>query len=133
MADEREAVRTRDPASPPRAPETSRRTPMFAPFPREGFWTALGMTRGQYFGILLASCLVFLFWGHPLWRHLGGAELPRIAISYAIIPAAVTIALWWNGKLRFSLFLGATVTIALLKLVATAGIDLALGIALGTR
>ena len=109
------------------------RTRLFAPLPRDGFWTSLGLTRAQFFGILLASCAVFLLWGGPLWLRLGGDDFARLASSYALIPVAVAAALSWNGKLRFSLFFAATVVIAILKLVVTAGIDLALGIALGTR
>jgi hypothetical protein len=109
------------------------RSAWFAPLPREGFWTPLGLGRGQFFGILLASCAIFTLWGGPLWWHLREPHFGRLIVSYLLIPILVLAALLRNGRCRAGLFLGATVVLALLKLVLTAGLDLVLGIALGTR
>ena len=111
----------------------ARRSEWFAPFPRDGFWTSLGLTRFQFFAILAASCLTFALWGGPIWSHVGTGDFGRLASSYALIPVGVAAALRWNGKLRLSLFLGGAVVIAILKLLLTAGFDLLLGIGLGTR
>lgn len=111
----------------------ARRTPLFGPFPRDGFWTALGLTGFQFFGILSASCVTFALWGGPIWSHMGKGDFGRLATSYTLIPIAVAGALLWNGKFRLSLLLSGAAVIAILKLLLTAGFDLLLGIALGTR
>jgi len=102
---------------------------LFAPLPEHGPWTPLHLTRGQFLAIVTGACLVYAFTGGPLWTHLGESDFVRIAVSYAVIPLAVAAALWWNGALRFSLWLAASAVIAALKLVITALLALVLGIA----
>jgi hypothetical protein len=116
------------------APEAVQQPPrLFTACPRDGVWTTVGLTRAQFFGILVASTLVFLLWGGPLWAPDRGGDFPRLVASYLFIPLAVAGALARNRKLRLALFLGATGVLAIAKLVVTAGLDVALGIALGTR
>lgn len=112
-------------------PREEARVPFFGSFPRRGIWSAVGLGRGQFFGILLAAVAVYAFFGGPIWRRLGEDDFLRIAVSYAFIPVAVGLAQWARGTLRASLFLGGSAVIAALKLVITAG--LALVIDLSTR
>ncbi len=111
----------------------ARRQRLFAPFPETGPWSALGLTRGQFLGILALSVAVFLLWGGALWSHLGGREFGRLAASYAVIPIAVAAALYRNSRLRWPLLLAGSGVIGILKLVATAGLDLLFGLAVGAR
>ena len=112
-------------------PPPRRRAPLFGPLPVHGPWTGLGLSREQFLGILLASCVIFVFWGGPLWSHAGRSDFWRLAVSYAAIPALVAAAQAWRGTLRPSLFLAATGVIAVVKLVVTALLDLAVGMGLG--
>jgi hypothetical protein len=108
---------------------TRPRARFFGPLPTTGVWTSLGLTRGQFLGILVLSCAVFLFWGGPLWLHSGGRDFPRLTTSYAVIPFGVLAAQLRNRSFRLPLFAAASAVIAVLKLVLTAGLDLAIGIA----
>ena len=53
----------------------------------------------------------------------------RIAVSYAVIPLAVTAALLWNGRARLVLVIGGSAVLAAIKLVLTAGLLVAIAIA----
>lgn len=98
----------------------------FEPFPTQGFWTVLGLTRGQLLGILMLACAVYVFLGGPLWSHLGEDDFRRIAVSYGVIPPAVALALFRNQRLRLALLLGGTAVLAALKLLMTAAAALLL-------
>lgn len=101
---------------------------LFAPLPVSGPWTALGLTRGQFFGIFAAACLVYLFLGGPLWLHLRQNDFLRISVSYLVIPLAVAIAQRHNATLKLATWFAASAVVASLKLLATAGIAVLLGI-----
>jgi hypothetical protein len=101
----------------------------FGSLPARGIWTPLGLARGQFLGILALSVGLFILVGGPVWRHPYDSHVMRIGLSYAIIPLAVTVALWRNGTLRASLILGASAVLALIKLVLTALLLMAIGIA----
>lgn len=109
--------------------ETPTRPRLFAPLPVSGPWTALGLGRGQFFGILIGACLIYLFVGGPLWAHLRQNDFVRIVVSYLAIPIAVALAQRRNGTLRVSTWFAASSVIAALKLLVTAGIAVVLGIA----
>ncbi|MEW6268708.1 MAG: hypothetical protein AB1689_05350 [Thermodesulfobacteriota bacterium] len=109
--------------------EPARRERLFAPLPVHGPWTMLQLSRTQFLLILAAACALYAFAGGPLWRHLGDNDFLRIAVSYAIIPPAVALALHRNRALRVSTWLAASGVIAALKLLLTALLALALGIA----
>jgi len=106
---------------------------LFAPLPVDGFWTSVGLGRGQFFAILVASSLLFLLWGGPLWEDPRGAHFGRLVASYALIPVACAAALARNRKLTVTMLLGASGGIALLKLLVTAGLDLVIGTAFSPR
>ena len=91
-------------------------------------WTPLSLTRGQFLAILALSVLLFVFVGGPLWSHLHDSHFARIAVSYGAIPPAVGLALHRNGAWRLSLLVGASVVIAIVKLVLTAGLTVLLAI-----
>jgi hypothetical protein len=107
-------------------PRQAHRHAFFAPFPATGPWTALGIGRGPFFAVLAGACLVYLFWGGPVWSHLGDSEFPRIALSYAVIPLGALIALYRAGRLTLPALLAASGVIAALKLLLTAGFALVL-------
>jgi hypothetical protein len=71
----------RDPAGFPSAREPSppRRAPFISGLPEHGIWTAVGLSRGQFFGILLVSIGLFLLVGGPLWMHLREGHFARLA------------------------------------------------------
>jgi hypothetical protein len=108
--------------------ETSQ-TRFLGPLPTTGPWNAVGLSRGQFLGILLVSLAVFLFLGGPVWAHLRDSHFTRVGVSYAVIPLLVSIAQWRSGTLRPGLFLGASALLTAAKLVLTAGLTIALGIA----
>lgn len=117
-------------AAPPRTPPTPpSRGPLFAPLPVDGPWTTLGLGRGSFFGILVLACAVYLLFGGPLWLHLRENDFARISISYALIPPLVALAQWRRGTLKLATWLAASGVIAALKLLATAALAVALGIA----
>ncbi len=96
--------------------------PLFGPLPLAGPWTALGLTRGQFLGILALSFGLFVVWGGPVWSHLHDGHFWRLGVSYAAIPPAVAWALHRNGGLQAARVLVASGVLALLKLVLTAGL-----------
>jgi hypothetical protein len=94
-----------------------------------GLWTAVGLTRAQFCGILLLSVTLFVFVDGPLWAHVRDGHLTRIGVSYGVIPPAVAGALYWNRGLRPGVLLGASAVIGLVKLVLTAGLLVAIALA----
>ena len=105
------------------------RPPLFEALPQHGPWSAVGLTRGAFLGVLAASLAVFLLLGGPVWTHLRDSHFVRIGASYAVIPLLVAAAQWRSGTLRAGAFLGATALLAAAKLVLTAGLTVVLGIA----
>jgi hypothetical protein len=120
----RMAPRRSSSASPPAAGSA-----FFGGLPVRGIWTALGLGRGQFFAILALSVGLFVAVGGPVWMHSHASHLLRIGISYGVIPPAVALALWRNRRLRVGLLLGASAVLALIKLVLTALLLMAIGIA----
>jgi hypothetical protein len=106
-----------------------RRTALFGPLPTRGIWTALSLTRVQFLLILGGSIALFVVVGGPLWVHLHDSHFRRIAVSYAVIPPAVSVALYQNDKARLLLILTGSAVIALIKLVATAALLVVIGLA----
>jgi hypothetical protein len=100
----------------------------FGGLPEDGPWTPLALTRGQFFAILGLSLVLFLFVGGPVWQHVRGAHFMRIMVSYAAIPVAVAAALARNGKITLRLLLAGSAVLALIKLVVTAGLLIALAL-----
>ena len=111
------------------ATEVETRTPLFGGLPEHGIWTALGLTRAQFFLILALAMTLFLFVDGPVWEHVRAHHFRRITVSYAVIPLAVTAALVRNRRGRPMLVLGASAVLAAIKLVLTAGLLVALAIA----
>ena len=95
------------------------RPPLFAPFPTTGVWTAVGLSRAEFLGILALSTVVFLVAPTPVWTHLHDGHLTRLALSYAVIPLTVGVALARRGRFRVESLLIATLMLSLLKLVLT--------------
>lgn len=92
----------------------------FAPLPTKGVWTAIGLTRAAFFTIFLGASALYVFWGGPLWSHLGEDDFTRIVVSYGVIPVAVALALLRAGNFGVATLLVATGVISALKLVLTA-------------
>lgn len=92
----------------------------FGAFPALGIWTPLGLSRFQFFAVLVGSIAMFTLLGGPAWRHLHDPHLVRISVSYAAIPLGVGAAYAYNRDRRLTLALAAAAVIALIKLVATA-------------
>jgi hypothetical protein len=107
----------------------SSRAPLIGPLPRNGPWTAVALSRGEFLAVLAVAVGLFLVLGGPIWLHLHDPHFVRIAASYAVIPLLVAVAQWRSGTLRAGVFLGATALIAAVKLVLTAGLTVILGIA----
>lgn len=108
---------------------SQRRRALFGPLPTRGIWTALSLTRGQFFLILGGSIALFVAVDGPLWAHLHDSHFRRIAVSYAVIPPAVAVALYQNRQARGLLILTSSAVIALIKLVATAALLVVIGLA----
>lgn len=106
-----------------------RRTALFGPLPTRGIWTALSLTRSQFLLILGGSITLFVVVGGPLWTHLHDSHFRRIAVSYAVIPPAVSVALYQNGKAHVLLIVTSSAVIALIKLVVTAALLVLIGMA----
>jgi hypothetical protein len=107
--------------------EHAPRPRFFAPLPERGIWTAVGLSRGQFLAILALSIALFLVVDGPLWSHLHDSHFTRIMWSYAAILPLTAAALWWNDSFRPTLVLGASVVIAFVKWIVTAGLTLAIG------
>jgi hypothetical protein len=90
------------------------------PLPVTGPWTAFGLGRGQFFLVLLVAIALFVWLDGPVWRHLHDQHLRRLLVSYVVIPPAVAAAQVRNGTFGWGRLLGATVTLAVIKLVVTA-------------
>jgi hypothetical protein len=102
-------------------PDTQKGTRrLFGSFPKDGIWTSLGLTRGQFLGVITGATVLFVFIDGPVWTHLHTSHLARIVWSYLMIPPAVAGLLYLNGKLRLGLFIAGSVVISLVKLVLTA-------------
>jgi hypothetical protein len=101
----------------------------FGAFPERGIWTALGLSRAQFFAILGGSIALFAFVGGPVWTHVRDSHFARITVSYGAIPIAVAVALHRNGKARPLTIVVASAVVALLKLVATAALLVGLALA----
>jgi len=108
--------------------EAGARTPFFGGLPERGPWTAVGLTRAQFLAILGLSIALFVFVGGPVWSHVHDRHLARIAVSYGVIPIAVATALHRNGDARPGLVLGASAIIAVVKLVVTAALLVAVAL-----
>jgi hypothetical protein len=106
----------------------SERTPFFGPLPTRGIWTALGLTRGQFFLILTVSVAMFLFLYGPLWLHTHESHFGRIVWSYLVILPMSWAALYRNGKAHIGTIVAASVVIGLVKLVLTAVILVVIGL-----
>jgi hypothetical protein len=118
-------------AGPPRYKDpvaSPHRSPFFGALPEHGPWTAVGLTRGQFIAILALSVALFVLVDGPVWAHLRDGHTMRIAVSYGIIPPAVAVALRRNRSARLSLVLGASAVIALVKLLLTAALLVAIAL-----
>ena len=105
------------------------RTPFFGTLPVRGPWTAVGLERGQFLAVLALSLALFLFVGGPLWTHLRDGHFARIAVSYGVIPLATAVVLHRNGAARPGRIAVASLLIAVVKLVLTAGLLIAFALA----
>ena len=101
----------------------------FGALPERGPWTAVGLTRAQFLVILGLSVVLFVFVGGPVWTHLRDGHFARIAVSYGVIPPAVAVALRRSGRVRPLVVVGASAVIALVKLVVTAALLVAVALA----
>jgi hypothetical protein len=91
-------------------------------------WTAVGLTRGQFFFILTVSIVLFLFLDGPLWLHTHDSHFWRIGWSYLAILPMVWVALYRNGKAGVGMIMAASVVVGLVKLVVTAVTLVAIGL-----
>lgn len=103
--------------------------PLFGPLPTRGIWTAVGLTRGQFLCILAVSVALFLFLDGPLWRHTHDSHFWRIVWSYLAILPMTYVALYRNGKAHLGTIVAASAVVGLVKLVVTALILVAIGLA----
>jgi len=111
-----------------RQPDQSRRAPLFGPLPTSGVWTAVGLTRGQFFSILVVSIAMFVFLDGPLWLHTHDSHFWRILWSYVAILPMAAAALYRNGKARLGTIVVASAVVGFVKLVVTALILVAMGL-----
>lgn len=113
--------------APPAEPKRGH-TPFFGPLPTRGMWTAVSLTRGQFFLILTVSIAMFLFLDGPLWLHTRESHFWRIGWSYLAIVPMAWVALYRNGKVHLSTVVAASVVVGLVKLVLTAVILVVIGL-----
>jgi hypothetical protein len=104
---------------------------LFGPLPTRGIWTALDLSRAQFLLIVIASVAAFVFIGGPVWAHARESHFWRIGLSYAVIPVSVAAALRRNGKMRLTRIVVGSAVIALIKLVLTAALLVAIVLAQG--
>lgn len=88
--------------------------------PQQGIWTAVNLSREQFFAILLLSILLFLLLDGPAWRHLRDSHTVRIVGSYGIIPVLVAISQWKRHCVGLRPWLEASILLSLIKLLVTA-------------
>lgn len=103
--------------------------PFITPLPVTGPWTSVGLTRAEFLTVLLGSTLVFLVVPTPLWTHLREGHFTRLAVSYGVIPVALSLLLARDGRLAPGVLLRGTLVLALLKLVLTTGLMMAIALA----
>ncbi len=96
------------------------RPPFFGSLPTRGLWTAVGLSRAQFVAIIGVSVLAFVFIDGPLWERLDGNHFRRITLSYLAIPALIAAVQMRAGKLEAGALFGATIIIAVIKLLLTA-------------
>ncbi len=95
-------------------------TPLIGPLPTRGLWTAVGLSRGPFLGILAVAVACFVLVGGPVWRDPHGDHFVRIALSYAVIVPLVVLAFRGRRPFPVGCATAAVLTIALVKLVVTA-------------
>jgi hypothetical protein len=113
------------------SPDSHEQPRFIGGLPETGVWTAVGLSRAQFFAILTISVGLFLVVGGPIWLHVRDPHFTRIVVSYAVIPIAVTLALAQRGVPRLWQVLAASGVLALVKLVVTAGLLIVLALARG--
>jgi hypothetical protein len=106
--------------------ERSSRSSFFGSFPRRGVWTALGLTRMEFFVILLVSVALFSIVDGPIWQHPAGNHFRRITTSYLAIPLLILANQLTRKKFDLATLLGGSIVIGVIKLVLTALIVLAI-------
>jgi hypothetical protein len=83
-------------------------------------WTAVGLSRGAFFGVLALAVGCFLFVPEPVWVQPRAPHFARIVVSYAVILPAVVVGMWRERPFPVGRAIAATAVIALVKLVVTA-------------
>ena len=106
-------------------------TRLIGPLPTTGPWTAVGLTRTEFFAILGLSVLAFVVIGGPVWRAPQGGHFGRIVLSYGLILPLVAAVLRRERPYPTGRVLAASALIALVKLIGTT--LLLAAIALATR
>lgn len=97
----------------------------FGSFPTRGVWTALGLTRTEFFVILIVSVALFSLVDGPIWQHPGGNHFRRITTSYLAIPLLILANQLTRKKFDLAALFGGSIVIGVIKLVVTALIVLA--------
>jgi len=109
--------------------ETRSSSAIFGALPTRGLWTPLGLTRGEFLAVLSISIALFVWIDGPVWSHLREPHFRRIVVSYLAIPPLVVVALLRRAAAHPGRIVIASAVLALLKLVATAGLVALLAIA----
>lgn len=91
----------------------------------------MGLTATQFWVILGLATLCFALAGGPVWRDPRGEHFWRLTLSYLLIPLAVAVAMRRTRPFPLGRFLAASMLVALVKLVVTALLLVAL-VAVGT-
>jgi hypothetical protein len=105
--------------------DRSSESSFFGSFPKRGVWTALGLTRIEFFVVLAVSVALFSLVDGPIWAHPGGNHFRRIAMSYLSIPLLLVANQLIRKKFDLTALLGGSIVIGVIKLVLTALIVLA--------
>jgi hypothetical protein len=95
------------------------RSRLVGPLPTTGPWTAVGLTRAEFFAILGLSVLGFVVIGGPVWRQPQGGHFGRIVLSYGLIVPLVAVVLRRERPYPTGRVVAASALIALVKLVVT--------------